>query len=102
VVIDGEEVAEEGRATLGEAPRSSSPVRGERSTMINGDQCGWRRWFGEQHFPALLAGGSGQNPVLVEQATTANLSPGLDIDEGDWRWLVMVSRDGGGGRAEQR
>jgi hypothetical protein len=87
---------------FGEAPRSSSLVRGEQSTMIDGDQCRWRWWFGERHFPVLLAGGSGQNLVLVEQVTTANLSPGLDDDEGDWRWLVMVSRDGGGGRAEQR
>jgi hypothetical protein len=30
-----------------------------------------------------------------------NLSPGLDGDEGEWRWLAMVSRDGGGDRAEQ-
>jgi hypothetical protein len=34
--------------------------------------------------------------VLEEVATMVNHSLGLDGDEGEWRWPVMMSRDGGG------
>jgi hypothetical protein len=45
---------------------------------VNGDPCRRRWWLGEWRFLTLLAGGSGQNPVLVEEATTTKLSPSLD------------------------
>jgi hypothetical protein len=69
---------------------------------VNGDPCRRRWWLGEWRFPTLLAGGSGQNPVLVEEATTTKLSPSLDDDEGEWRWPATASRDGEVRRVKQR